>query len=161
MGRPWAPLLGGLLLGLLTALRYPNALLVLGPLAALAWRRRFRTALGVGLMVVLGFGLASAMNLGLAGAASPYKAVRASFNGTTGYPDRGPATASEDPFAERLATQSMGLKPHLEPRVSGYSALYFLIGRHSGLLFYFPCALVQGDTSDPTFPAGGFLHCPR
>ena len=36
----------------------------------------------------------------------------------------------------------IGLRPDWQPTTSTYAALYFFVGRHSGLLLYFPAGLV-------------------
>ena len=136
----WSVWIGAVVLGVVAVMRYPNALLGVGAAAAYLLHRRWRRGLAVGAI----FGLAvlgmSAINWATTGAAVPYKAQRTSFNIETGYPV---AAESEETqyFAARPATQTMGLKPTLEPRMSLYSALYFFVGRHTGLLLHFPAAL--------------------
>ena len=49
--------------------------------------------------------------------------------------------ASRARFATSPATQSAGWLPRLDWTRSAYSALYYLVGRHTGLLVYFPAAL--------------------
>ncbi len=135
---------GGLLLGLVAAMRYPGgALAAAAVLAALAGGRR-RRAVVVALAVVVGLVAASGAGLWLTGSANPYKAARASFNGDTGYPVTGsPAgEAAAERFETHSATQSAGWRPRRELSISAYSALYFWVGRHTGLLVYFPAALV-------------------
>ena len=77
---------GGLLLGLLAAMRLPGLALAAAAVAGGVWIGRRRAAAAVALAALLGFGLASGAGLALAGSANPYKEVRASFNGETGYP---------------------------------------------------------------------------
>ena len=145
----WAPLAGGVCLGLVAAARYPHLLVAAAPVAVLVLARKTRPAALVAAGVALGFGLALLANLALAGNHSPYRAPRTTFHADTGYP-----TSPEDPIAvEQLeahpATQTMGIKPRLEPRVSAYSALYFLAGRHTGLVLYFPAALLLAGFALP------------
>jgi hypothetical protein len=138
----WSAALGGLLLGLVASMRYPNLLLggalALGPVL----RRRYSRAVLIGVMLTAGFVAALGVNRALSGAAVPYKAVRATFNPITGYPVGEGAEEAIAQFEEGLATHRLGLRPTLEPAVSLYSTLYFLVGRHTGLLLYFPAALV-------------------
>lgn len=137
----WASWVGGLLLGGLVAARYPNLLVAGAPVAVLAIGRRWRRVLAVCVAAAVGFLLASGLGLGLAGTANPYKAVRASFTPETGYPAGRHAEAALQEFEERPKTQSMTWRPNLQPVVSLYSTGYFLIGRHTGLLIYFPALL--------------------
>jgi hypothetical protein len=138
----WAPLVGGGLLGLLTALRYPNLLIALAPIAALGVSRRRHSMALVAAGCLAAFVLVALSGWVLAGAINPYKETRASFNRETGYP-----VSSDDPgvmeqFETRRATQSLTFRPELQSDVSAYAATYFFVGRHTGLLFYFPAALV-------------------
>jgi hypothetical protein len=93
-------------------------------------------------MLIAGFVAGLGVNRALSGAAVPYKAVRATFNPMTGYPVGEGAEEAIAQFEEGRATHRLGLRPTLEPAVSLYSTLYFLAGRHTGLLLYFPAALV-------------------
>ena len=134
-----APWLGGALLATLTAMRTSNALLLVGAVAAcllVAGRKRALAVLGgaaVGLAVVL-----TVSQIGL-GTISPYTAERASFNSRIGYPVGADAAEALKRFEERPATH----RPHLDlSPAQRYSALYFLVGRHTGLLAYFPLSLV-------------------
>jgi len=165
LARAGAPLAGGVLAGLLVSLREPNAL-VAAALVAGAWagggrRRAARVAAGA----AAGYLLALALTWGLTGAANPYKAARSSFDATTGYPAGEGAERALERFGDdaALATSSLGALPHdFDVRRSGYSALYFLVGRHSGALAYFPgamllflAALVR-PRSRAAFAVGGF-----
>jgi hypothetical protein len=128
---------GGVLLGLVVSLRLPNALIAGAALAALlAAGRRWR-ALRVAAAAVIAFVGISLLGQMSIGSANPYKAVRSSFNSDTGYP-----VHEQDPAHQRFddhpTTQRMGIMPNWRPRVSAYAALYFWIGRHSGVLWYFP-----------------------
>ena len=135
---PLAPWIGGVLLGLLISMRSTNALLAGAAVVAclLAGGRRYaaRVAAGTvaGVVVVL---LASLIGLGTA---NPYLAERTSFNAELGYPIS-PDHAAAARFDERPATH------HAKVEISKltlWSAYYFFTGRHSGLLVYFPLALV-------------------
>ncbi len=139
---PWAPALAGAALGALTALRYPNGLVAAAGLRALALARRRRALLLAASGAAAAFIVSTAINWGLTGVAVPYKAERASFDEETGYPAGAGAEQALRQFEEGRATHSLGLAPQLEPAASAYAALYFLVGRHTGLLLYFPAALV-------------------
>jgi 4-amino-4-deoxy-L-arabinose transferase-like glycosyltransferase len=136
-----APLLGGLLLGLAAAMRYPNALLALAALVALVWLKEWNRAA----LLLLGVALAAVLSVGatswLTGAPDPYRTPRSTFNPAVGYP-AGPdsAVARERLAGDDLATVRLRTTPR--PAVVGYSTLYFFVGRHTGLLIYFPAAVV-------------------
>lgn len=140
----FAPEAGGLLLGLLISLREPHAAVAAAPvLAALALRRwgraaRLATAIALAYVAVL------ALSWALTGAAQSYKALRTTFDATTGWP-AGPGSQAalarfEDP--DRRATSTLSLVPVWKPRPTAYAALYFWIGRHAGVVVSFPVALV-------------------
>lgn len=135
----WAPLAGGVLLGLAAAMRITNLALALAPPVALAlhrrWRRAGLAAAGTLLALALGVGL----NAALLDAPSPYRATRATFDAGGGYPigDHAPVAA------KRLKTALAKVRlQKVRPRLIAYAALYSVIGRHSGLLLYFPAALL-------------------
>ncbi len=145
----WMAAAGGALLGPLIAMRPPNAIVVVAVVAAVAASGRVRRALaaagGAAAALVLVLGLSSA----LIGAANPYRAERATFNLATGYPAGADAARALEQFDAGRATQRLGLRPAVRPRVSAYSSLYFLAGRHTGLLVYFPLALVLFGAAVP------------
>jgi hypothetical protein len=137
---PWAALLGGALLGLAGSLRITNLAMAAAPLVALLLHRRHRRA------ALVAAGLAGALLAGacsnwvLAGSPSPYRTTRATFDAASGYP-----THEVQPLENRYETSFSKVRmrsPHIRPIVSVYAALYFLIGRHSGLLLYTPMALL-------------------
>ena len=141
LGR-WLPPLGGALLGLLVTMRLPNAALAAAAVAAcLLYRRPWRAA-AVALAVAAALALASGGGLLLTGTANPYKAERASFNGETGYPVGIGGAAAQERFVTVPATQAVGWRPGADASRVRHSALYFLIGRHTGLVLYFPLALL-------------------
>ncbi|MGB6001368.1 MAG: hypothetical protein WBI00_12855, partial [Thermoanaerobaculia bacterium] len=88
----WAPVVGGGLLGLLAALRYPNLLIALAPIAALAISRRRHSMALVAAGCLAAFVLVALCGWVLVGTINPYKETRASFNAETGYP-----LSAEDP----------------------------------------------------------------
>ena len=133
--------LGGVLLGMAVAMRYPAAALVAAAIGALLLHRKFRRSALFGVAVVLTLLAVNGFSKSLIGGANPYKAVRSSFNAQTGYP-----VLESDPsykrFATALATQSATWAPPPLTRRNAYSTLYFFVGRHTGLIAYFPIALV-------------------
>ena len=138
----WTAGLGGLLLGLAATARYPNLLLLTVAVGCLVVARRPRAAaltLAGGALAVV---LLSAATARLIGTANPYKAERASFDTASGYPVVADSTVAAEGFGERLATQTLGARPVWQPGVSAWSAVYYLAGRHTGLLLYFPAIVV-------------------
>ncbi len=133
--------LGGVFLGLAVAMRYPAAALVAATMGALLLHRKLRRCALFAVAVVLTFLAVNGITKGLIGEANPYKAVRSSFNAQTGYPVRD-SDRSYERFTTGLATQSATWTPPALTRRTAYSTLYFFIGRHSGLIAYFPIALV-------------------
>lgn len=141
--RPWAPYLGVLLLALVAAMRLPN--LVLAGAPALAWLLRGRRRRAVAMIALVAVATASGfgLNAALSGALMPYKTVRATFNPQSGYPVGEQEAAAREQFSDKvaLATQVIGLKPKFDAEVTAYSAGYFVLGRHSGILWYYPLAI--------------------
>ena len=143
----YAPWCGAILLGLLVSIRYPNALLALAVIAILLAVQKPGRALGVAICVVAAFGLILVFTSFSSGALNPYRAKRASFDLTAGDPIESAnlieSKADLDSYFEtNKATSTLRAVPQINPRVSLYSALYFFVGRHTGLIFYFPAALL-------------------
>ncbi len=141
LDRRLAPFLGGALLGFAALMRYPNGLLAVAAFGALLWvghwRRAAYSLLGTALAALLTLGL----TIGLTGVADPYRAERATFNPAVGYPDDPESEVAQRQLGgNELATVRLRTEPR--PRVIAYSSLYFLIGRHTGVLVYFPAAIV-------------------
>jgi hypothetical protein len=139
-----APHLAGALLGLLVSLREPNALILLGAVAAGFAARQGRAAVETATGAMVAYALLFATTFGLTGAPNPYKAPRSTFTAETGYPagdSPAAALARFGPDSPSLATSSLGPRPAFEPETSAYAALYCVAGRHTGLLAYFPGAL--------------------
>ncbi len=132
---------GGLALGLAAALRPPAGALVAAAVAAQLLYRRPRRAAALLVAAALGLGLAAGANRLATGAAMPYKAVRSSFDSSTGYPV-GEGAAAAERFDSARATHEMAARPFGGARARLYSALYFLAGRHTGVVLYFPAALL-------------------
>ena len=147
LDRSWSPWLGALLLGLLISLRPPNLILALAPLAAVALQRSWRRALALSLVVLIAVIAVGGASWALYGTSMPYKAERATFNEQTGYPAGDDAATAAEQFARDRATSSLGVRPDFKPRVSAFAALYFVFGRHTGLLWYFPAAIFLVGTA--------------
>ena len=143
LARRWADLLGGALLGLLISLREPNVLVAGVPLLAALLARDPRRALRAGAAIGLTYLAALALTWALTGAVNPYKAPRATFNAETGYPVGVHSAAARARFdrPEELATSSLVLAPLFDGGRTAYAALYFFVGRHTGLALYLPAAL--------------------
>lgn len=135
---------GGVALGLAGVARYPNLLALAAAVGCLAVTRRWRAAATTALAGLLAVLSLSAVGARLTGTANPYKAERASFDGSSGYPDSARSAVAETGFGARLATQGLEARPVVRPRVSAWAAVYYFVGRHTGLLFYFPAAVVLG-----------------
>ena len=141
-GSQSAAILGGLVLGASASMRFTTAALAAAAAVALVLDRRWRRGLVVGASAVTGFLAVSAITIALLGTANPYKTVRSSFNQRTGYPAGDTVEQSKERFETRPATQSATWRPPVDVRRSAYSTMYFFVGRHSGLLIYFPAALI-------------------
>lgn len=137
-------LAGAALLGLLVSLREPNAIVAAAPVVAALVAGAPRRALRFAGAAAASYALVVALTWGLTGAANPYKAARATFNAETGYPAGEGAAAPLARFASTadLATSTLGFVPALDATKSAYAALYFLVGRHTGLLVYLPAVLL-------------------
>lgn len=134
--------LGGALLGAAVSMRLSTAALVAAPVITTILYRRYRRALAVAGLALAAFLLVSGATHRLLGTANPYKAVRSSFDTRTGYPVGPRASEAMERFSTSPATQSAGWLPRLDLERSAYSLLYFFVGRHTGLLAYFPIVLV-------------------
>lgn len=142
LGGIGAAILGGLILGMTVSMRFTTAALVAAVTVALFLDKRGRRGMVVGVLSVVGFLAVSGITVALLGTANPYKSVRSSFNQASGYPAGEAAEKVSERFASRPATQSATWRPPLDVRRTAYSTLYFFVGRHTGLLFYFPAAVV-------------------
>jgi hypothetical protein len=141
-GSGTAAIAGGLLLGATVAMRYTTAAIVAGAVLGLLLDTRWRRAVVVGVMSLTAFLAISGATQILLGTTNPYKAVRSSFNQETGYPTGDSADQAAHRFTRRPATQSASWRPPFDARRTAYSSLYFLIGRHTGILLYFPVAVM-------------------
>lgn len=135
-----AAVLGGLLLALLVSCRVTYAIVLFAALATLVVggrRRRALEVLGAAAAGLLLLALLSQLSIG---AVNPYKAERSTFDAATGYPTE----LDEETlvrFEEHGRTQLMTIIPDWRGRVSAYSTLYFFVGRHTGILWYFPALI--------------------
>jgi len=149
---------GGVLLGLLIALRLPNVVVAAAPLSAWVAYRRPKPFWTLLLAIGLTFAACTGLTQALTGSPNPYRAVRTSFDQVTGYPT--PAEASEqlspkptsplpgetetitdgkpDRFESAPATHRAYWRLLPEWRRTAYATVFAFIGRHTGLLFYFP-----------------------
>ncbi len=138
----WAPWVGGVLLGALGVTRYPNFMVAIGIVGALLLTARWKRAIAVAAGALVATAALAVLGEAATGTVNAYKADRATFNNVTGYPE-----SADDPgFGERRATQRLSLKPIVRPRVTAYSTLYYFLGRHTGILFYFPAVLALALT---------------
>lgn len=137
-----APILGAVLLAMLVTMRMSNAVLAAVPVLAALLARRFRSAGLLASTVAGAYLLLAGLTLQLAGAPNPYRAARTTFTPATGYPAGDGAVAAEPRFDEMRASDRTGLATHAGPRRVAHSAFYFFAGRHTGLLAYFPAAVV-------------------
>ncbi len=137
----WPPLFGGVLLGMASFMRYPNALLAVMALIALLALRRWNRAATYLAGLAAGTIATVILTVALIGTPDPYRAPRATFNPTVGLPD-GPDSPVVEQQLGGLQRASVWLNPEPQPRVVAYSTFYFLVGRHTGLLLYFPAALI-------------------
>jgi hypothetical protein len=138
----FAPEAGGLLLGLLVSLREPHAAVAAAPVLAALALRRFGRAARLVAAIAVAYVAVLVLSWALTGAAQSYKALRTTFDASTGWP-AGPGSETalarfDDP--ERRATSSLELAPVWKPRLTAYAALYFWIGRHAGVVVSFPLA---------------------
>jgi len=131
---------GGLALGLLTAMKLPNvALAVVAFLAQIAYGRG-RRAVALAAAALVATLSVLALTERMTGAREPYKAVRTSFDGATGYPVGPGGEEAARRFETAVATNRLTLIPAAEPARIGWAAVTFLVGRHTGVLVYFPLA---------------------
>ena len=137
-----APMLGAVLLGVLANMRISNAVLAVAPILAALLARRFRRAVMVGLVVGGAYLALAGVTMALTGAPNPYRAARTSFTPATGYPAGADGEVATARFEEARASDRTGLLPHFGARQIAYATGYFFLGRHTGLAFYFPAALI-------------------
>lgn len=138
------PALGSGLLGLLVTMRLTNVVVAAIPIAAALAHKRYRRAIICAGFILVGFSLSTGVEYLLTGITNPYKATRASFNRVTGYPMDSDVSSAESRFETNRATSSLSWTPSSNIRSSAYSTVFFFVGRHTGILWYFPASLVLG-----------------
>lgn len=140
----------GLLYAAAFVSKEPLALLALPLGVDLVWSRRWKGLATVVAAGLLGLALLVGLQVKLTGAVSPYRGVqRSSFE--TNYP----LESQEDLWSAYKGTSYgswSGLGTEATPRTFLYDLGYFVFGRHTGLLPYFPFAL---------FAIGLYLAGPR
>ncbi len=136
-----APYLGAALLGLVVSMRISNILLAASPILAALFLRQLRRAILLGVATVAPMLLMVVVTFALTGATNPYSAVRTSFTAETGYPANDGSLEATERFTGEPATHQTSLMPRSDLRRVSLSTLYFFIGRHTSLIFYFPAAL--------------------
>ncbi len=138
----YAPIFGIVLLAATASLRPTNGVLVAAPILAAIFERRLKDVAALTGTAIAGFLIFSGLTVAVTGAPNPYRAVRSSFTPTTGYPAGDDSTAALSRFDTLPSSESTGLKTHADFRRSTYSTFYFFAGRHTGLLVYFPAAVI-------------------
>ncbi len=133
---------GGFLLGLLISLRLTNALVAVIPVLALVLARRRRSAIATTVAIAATFLACVGATRWFEGSPSPYRTIRATFNAETGYPVGTEAETALRRFDFDRATYDDKKELIEPPLASAYSAVYFLAGRYTGLILYFPMAFV-------------------
>lgn len=142
LGGMGAALAGGVLLGVLVTMRYPNGLVIVAVIGALLATGSWRRALGVVTAAGAAFLLVSSLTAVATGSWNPYGAPRTAFGSLTELPADAADAVFADRFREHPATHHLNWRARFEPVTSAYAGLYFLVGRHTGLLVYFPAVLV-------------------
>jgi len=136
-----APWVGAVLLGLLASLRDPNLLFVLLPAAGAMAAGKLRRGVGLAAVALAAWMAILGATWLATGVANPYRAERSSFEAGA-YPVGVGAEQALLRFDGHSATQRLEVvRPAFDPWRSAYSALYFAVGRHTGLLVYFPALL--------------------
>lgn len=129
----------GLLYAAAFVSKEPLALLALPLGVDLVWSRRWKGLAVVVVAGLVGTALLVGLQWKLTGAISPYRGVqRSSFE--TNYPFEAKVDLWEAWKGTSFGSWS-GLGPEATPRTFLYDLGYFLVGRHTGLLPYFPFAL--------------------
>lgn len=129
----------GALLALAFVSKEPTVLLGAPIAVDLLWRKRWKGLLALALPSLLALGLLMAVQWKMTGTWSPYRNVqRRSFE--TDYP----IESQKDLWATYRGTSYgswSGLGPEMNGRMLLHNLKYFFVGRHTGLLPYFPFAL--------------------
>lgn len=137
--REW---IGMLLLAALMTLRISNGIVGVVPILAALLGRRFRRAAWLAAALVAAVGLWAVASYLMTGATNPYRAVRTAFLPETGYPPALPAAELDNRFDEFRRSHHTAVNTPASLRQATFAGIYFLVGRHTGLLFYFPAAVL-------------------
>ncbi|MEO1370373.1 MAG: hypothetical protein AAFX50_24595, partial [Acidobacteriota bacterium] len=140
LGHRAAPWIGTAILALSIPMRLSNGALALVPALEALLRRRPGLAVLRGLTTAAVAGAVALVSYGMIGSLDPYRAARTTFIPESGYPAGEQAEAALERFSYAPAAHVKGVSE--DRRKVGYAALYYFVGRHSGLLFYFPAALL-------------------
>ncbi|MEO1088619.1 MAG: hypothetical protein AAFY88_30665, partial [Acidobacteriota bacterium] len=103
-------------------------------------RRRPGLAALRGLTTAAVAGAVALTSYGMIGSLDPYRAARTTFIPESGYPAGEQAEVALERFSYAPAAHVKGVSE--DRRKVGYAAIYYFLGRHSGLLFYFPAAIL-------------------
>lgn len=133
-------LVAGACLGLLVVMRQPQIVLALGVVVAVGLARSWRKAGLLAASAVVVIALAAAASWATVGTWNPYTATRTSFNAGVGYPDNAVSAPVESQLEAKRASHRYDWSTDWDRRTP-WSAAYSLVGRHTGLLPYFPLAL--------------------
>lgn len=137
--REW---IGMLLLAALMTLRVSNGIVGVVPILAALLGRRFRRAAWLAAALVAAVGLWAGASYLMTGATNPYRAVRTAFLPESGYPPALPAAELDNRFDEFRRSHHTAVDTPASLRQAAFAGIYFLVGRHTGLLFYFPAAVL-------------------
>jgi len=135
-------LFGMLLLAALLTLRISNGIVAVVPILAALLARRFKRALLLGTALLLACVLFAGASQQLIGATNPYRAVRTAFLPETGYPTGIPQEELDHRFLDFRRSHITEVDTPSTLPQAAFATLYFLIGRHTGLIFYFPAAVL-------------------
>ena len=131
----------GLLAALLT-LRISNGIVAVVPILAALFARRFKRALGLTAALVFACCILAGVSLQLIGTTNPYRAVRTGFLPETGYPTGIAQQELDHRFDDFRRSHYTEVESPSSFYQAAFASLYFLIGRHTGLFFYFPAAVL-------------------
>lgn len=138
----WREMLGMALLAALITLRISNGIVAGVPILAAVLGRRFRRAALLAVGLIAAIGLWAGASYLMTGATNPYRAIRTAFLPETGYP---PALSEAEltyRFDEFRRSHHTSVDTPASLRQATFAGIYFLVGRHTGLLVYFPAAVL-------------------
>lgn len=142
LGLRGSEVVGMALLAVLLALRVTNGLVSVVPIGVAVVRGEWRRALRLGGAWVAALALLALASHSLIGGFNPYRAIRTGFMPETGYPTALDSQAEQLRFDEFRRSHSTTISHPAKPRQAFFSGLFFFLGRHSSLVFYFPAACV-------------------